>query len=343
MNLSRGQSAERLNVIGSGSWGTALAILACKNLDNVCLWGRSRCESLQSDRENRRYLPGVNFPQNLSIASTLAETVEPGLCFLLVIPSHAFAETATRLHELIVENGHDPGNATVLWGTKGFDPDSGDLPGEIIDGIFPNSTRRGVLSGPSFAAELARGLPTALTLACHQPGVAECLAHWFRSPSTRVYFSDDPIGVQLGAAIKNVMAIATGISDGLGYGANARAALITRGLAEMTRLGIALGGRRETFSGLTGVGDLVLTCTDDQSRNRRFGKGIGAGRSQDTVTQEIDQEIEGIRTTRELHRKALGLGVEMPITEHVFRVLYEGMAPAEAVQRLLGRDPKAEH
>ena len=159
----------------------------------------------------------------------------------------------------------------------------------------------------------------------------------------RIYFSDDPVGVQLGAAIKNVMAIATGISDGLGYGPNARAALITRGLAEMIRLGTALGGRMETFNGLTGVGDLVLTCTDDQSRNRRFGIGIGAGRNPAAVAREIDQEIEGIQTAHELHRKATGLGVEMPITEHVYRVLYEDLAPDDAVRSLLGRDPRPEH
>ncbi len=335
--------AARLNVIGAGSWGTALAILACANFAAVRLLGRDAIDAMEEARENRRYLPGIPFPPNLSVTDDAASLVEPGLNFLVVVPSHAFAETVTALHERILAAGLDPADATLLWGTKGFDPETGDLPDAVVRRVFPDATVRGVLSGPSFARETATGLPTALTLACSKPGAAERLAHWFRTPTTRIYFSDDLVGVQLGAAIKNVMAIATGISDGLGYGANARAALITRGLAEMIRLGVALGGRVETFNGLTGIGDLVLTCTDDQSRNRRYGIGIGAGRSPEEVAAEIDQEIEGIRTTRELHRKAASLGIEMPITAHVYRVLYEGMAPDEAVRSLLGRDPRSEH
>jgi glycerol-3-phosphate dehydrogenase (NAD(P)+) len=343
MTKPTGSVPARLNVIGSGSWGTALALLACANFDQVWLWGRSGSEALRGERQNRRYLPGIAFPPGLQVADQLEQLVEPGLRFLVVVPSHAFADIVSRLHQLIRTAGLDPANATLVWGTKGFDPKTGDLPEEVIHRVFPANTVRAVLSGPSFARETAAGLPTALTLACGQAGAAERLAHWFRTPTTRVYFSDDPVGVQLGAAIKNVMAIATGISDGLGFGANARAALITRGLAEMTRLGIALGGRMETFNGLTGVGDLVLTCTDNQSRNRRYGLGIGAGRSPEDVAEEIGQEIEGIRTTHELHRKARGLGVEMPITEHVYRVLYGGMEPDEAVRSLLGRDPGPEH
>lgn len=335
--------AGRLNIIGSGSWGTALAVLASANFPRTCLWGRSGIEVLRADGQNRRYLPGIPLPPNLLLTESLSDLVEPGLRFLVVVPSHAFREVIVRLHGAIVDAGLDPAQATVLWGTKGFDPDTGDLPGDVVSRIFPAQTARGVLSGPSFARETAAGLPTALTLACGRTGQAEDLAGWFRTSSTRIYFSDDPVGVQLGAAIKNVMAIATGISDGLGYGANAQAALITRGLAEMIRLGIALGGRMETFNGLTGVGDLVLTCTDDQSRNRRFGLGIGAGRDPAEVVREIGQEIEGIRTVRELHRKATGLGVEMPITEHVYRVLNEGLSPDDAVRSLLGRDPRPEH
>lgn len=333
---------DRLNVIGAGSWGTALAILASHNFTSVLLWSRSDGARLQRERENSRYLPGISFPSNLTVTGEFDPLVEADLNFLVVVPSHAFRDAIQSLHDALRSASRDPADAVVIWGTKGFDPESGDLPGEVVSRIFPPETVRGVLSGPSFARETADGLPTALTLACPQPGQAESLSGWFRTPASRVYFSDDPVGVQLGAAIKNVMAIATGISDGLGYGANARAALITRGLAEMIRLGLALGGRMETFNGLTGVGDLVLTCTDDQSRNRRYGLGIGAGRSPDAVAAEIGQEIEGIRTVRDLHRKATGLGVEMPITEHVYRVLYEGLSPEDAVRSLLGRDPRSE-
>ncbi len=333
----------RLNVIGAGSWGTALAILASRNFDEVILWARNHSATLTRDRENRRYLPGIEFPSNLCVTGQFNDLVEPGLRFLVVVPSHAFRDVVQYLYDAIRSAELEPANAILLWGTKGFDPESGALPDEVINEIFPRDTIRGVLSGPSFARETAAGLPTALTLACHQADQAESLSAWFRTPTSRVYFSDDPVGVQLGAAIKNVMAIATGISDGLGYGANARAALITRGLAEMIRLGIALGGRMETFNGLTGVGDLVLTCTDDQSRNRRYGLGIGAGRDPENVAREIGQEIEGVRTTRELHRKAQGLSVEMPITEHVYRVLYEKLPAKDAVRSLLGRDPRSEH
>ena len=199
-----------------------------------------------------------------------------------------------------------------------------------------------VISGPSFAAEMARGLPTALTLASARPRSAARLADWFRTATTRVYFSADPVGVQLGGAVKNVMAIAAGISDGLGFGANARAALITRGLAELTRLGVARGGDPDTFIGLAGVGDLTLTCTDDQSRNRRFGIGIGAGKSQAQLRAEINQEIEGIQTAHELYLMSRELGVEMPITEQVYRVLHHNHDPKSAVKSLLARDPRSE-
>ena len=333
----------RLNVIGSGSWGTALAVLTSANFSEIRLWGRTGIPALRADGQNRRYLPGIPLPSNLHATEHFSDLIEPGLRFLVMVPSHAFREISEKLHGAILEAGLDPADATVLWGTKGFDPDSGDLPGSVVSRIFPAKSVRGVLSGPSFARETAAGSPTALTLACYQTGRAESLARWFRTPTMRIYFSDDPVGVQLGAAIKNVMAIATGISDGLGYGPNAQAALITRGLAEMIRLGTALGGRMETFNGLTGVGDLVLTCTDNQSRNRRFGMGIGAGRSPAAVAREIGQEIEGIQTTHELHRKATGLGVEMPITEQVYRVLYEDLSPDDAVRSLLGRDPRPEH
>lgn len=212
---------------------------------------------------------------------------------------------------------------------------------EVAAELMPDAIRA-VVSGPSFAGEVARGLPTALTVAADTPDAAETVSGWLRGGHVRVYTNDDIAGVQLGGAIKNVMAVAAGISDGLGFGANARAALITRGLAEMNRLGVALGGRPQTFMGLTGVGDLVLTCTDDQSRNRRAGIGLGQGKSLEKVLEEIGQAVEGVKTVHELYAMAKRLDVDMPITEQVYRVVYEGLPPAQAVETLLKREPKSE-
>jgi len=338
-----GDSTEHaISVLGAGSWGTALAILLGQNLGEVRLWGRNGAAELAQDRSNQRYLPGIVFPDSIVIAEQIVDTVKPDLNFLIVVPSHAFRATLEQLAKAITDKGLSSSDATVLWGTKGFDAGSGALLSEIVEDVFPDIKTYGVISGPSFATETAKGMPTGLSIACNNNNSAEQLSAWFRTKTTRVYFSDDIVGVQLGGAIKNVMAVATGISDGLGYGANARAALITRGLAEMTRLGCALGGKAETFSGLAGVGDLVLTCTDNQSRNRRFGLGIGSGQSREQVIAEIGQEIESIKTTRELYMKAKGLNIEMPITEQVYEVLHNDVPPDVAVKRLLGRDPKAE-
>ncbi|MBX2869343.1 MAG: NAD(P)-dependent glycerol-3-phosphate dehydrogenase [Acidiferrobacterales bacterium] len=333
---------QSISVIGAGSWGTALAILLAQNLGEVRLWGRNGTAQLESDRSNERYLPGVSFPAPLTVVEEFKDTVTSSLNFLIVVPSHAFRATLEELANAIDQKGLSSSSATLLWGTKGFDANSGDLLSEVVEDVFPDIQTYGVVSGPSFAAETAKGMPTGLSIACNNDTRAEQLSAWFRTATTRVYFTDDMVGVQLGGAIKNVMAVATGISDGLGYGANARAALITRGLAEMTRLGCALGGKANTFSGLAGVGDLILTCTDNQSRNRRFGLGIGAGRSREQVVAEIGQEIESINTAKELYLKASGLGIEMPITEQVYEVLHNDVSPDIAVKRLLARDPKAE-
>ena len=331
-----------ITVIGAGSWGTALAILLCHNLPGVTLLGRSNADALIADRCNRRYLPDNPFPDNLSVARSLEDAIQPALNFLLVTPSHGFSDTVSALRAQIVTSGHDPTHATLLWGTKGLDPTSGKLLSEVVEGRFSECDAYGTITGPSFARETASGLPTGLTLACNRRAVTDRLAPWFRTPSTRVYASDDLIGVQIGGAVKNVLAIATGISDGLGFGANARAALITRGLAEMIRFGVAHGASPETFSGLAGIGDLILTCTDDQSRNRRCGLGIGAGKTIKEIQSEIGQQIEGLRTTSEVHRKARTLGVEMPITEQVYRVIHEGLSPKQAVRELLDRQPARE-
>ncbi len=337
---------ESVCVVGAGSWGTALAMALADNINHVRLWGRNiaQMEEMARRRCNQRYLPGLEFPANLKVETDFDALANDDLAFVVAVPSHAFRETLTALHRSIIAAGHSADAATLIWGTKGFDR-GGQLPGEVVDDIFGGGAHAAhtVISGPSFAGEMASGLPTALTLACAEQSTAESLADWFRNPTTRVYFSDDLIGVQLGGAIKNVMAIAAGISDGLGFGANARAALITRGLAELTRLGVARGGRADTFTGLAGVGDLILTCTDDQSRNRRFGLGIGQGKSRERMCREIGQAIEGINTARELYSMSRELGVEMPITEQVYRVLHQGHDPKSAVRDLLARDPKAEH
>ncbi|MGI9310594.1 MAG: NAD(P)H-dependent glycerol-3-phosphate dehydrogenase [bacterium] len=338
---------DSVSVIGAGSWGTALALLLAHNIAEVRLWGRDRAllDEIARARCNRRYLPDAKLPQNISLTPDFDAMVEDSdsLCFVLAVPCHAFRARVEALRDAIAAAGRASADATVVWGSKGFEPDSGKLLGEVVAETLGAGAVRAVLSGPSFAAETARGLPTALTLACDHRAAAQAMADWFRAPATRVYFSDDLIGVQLGGAIKNVMAIAAGISDGLGFGANARAALIARGLAELTRLGVALGGRAETFRGLAGVGDLVLTCTDDQSRNRRFGLGIGQGRAQAEVRREIGQEIEGINSARELRRASAELGIEMPITEQVYQVLHRDRDPKLAVQALLQRDAKSEH
>jgi len=334
--------SQQVSVLGAGSWGTALALLLCRNLDTVMIWGRSQSAALARDRSNRRYLPGFDFPDNLIVVDTLATAINRDLNFLLVPPSHGFADTVTALRTTIIGQGRDPATATLIWGTKGLDPKSGELLSQVVERLFPEAAAYGTVSGPSFARETASGLPTALTLAGNHQRTAEKLAPWFRTSSTRVYPSDDLVGVQVGGAVKNVLAIATGISDGLGYGANTRAALITRGLAEMIRFGLAVGGRMDTFNGLAGIGDLILTCTDDQSRNRRFGLGIGAGRDADEVAADIGQQIEGIQTTGEVRQRALALGVDMPITEQVYQVLFEGVSADHAVRHLLGRQPTQE-
>lgn len=333
-----------ISVLGAGAWGTALAVLLAGNIKRVQLWGRNRAAQvlLARDRCNAKDLPGIKLPANIHTATEMENVAAPPLNFLLAVPSHGFHQTLRQLHTAIIARGHAPDAATIVWATKGFAAD-GKLLSEAVAEIFgaAAAANSGVLSGPSFAAETARGLPTALTLACNSRARAAELAGWFRTATARIYFSDDVVGVQLGAAIKNVMAIAAGVSDGLGFGANARAALITRGLAELTRLGIALGGRAETFAGLTGLGDLILTCTDDQSRNRRFGLGLGRGKKPAEIQRAIGREIEGLRAVEILRRRGRECAVDMPITEQVHRILH-GADPREAVRALLSRDAKSE-
>jgi len=329
---------KKIAVLGSGSWGTALAILAARNGCQTLLWGHSREQMalLAQDRENKRYLPGLPFPKNLTVTSDLAEVA--GFCNLILVsvPSHAFKDTLLRLKAYVSDD------VQIAWATKGFNPDDGSLLHEVVAEIFSEQTPAALLSGPSFAKEVAADLPTAITIASSQPNFANFLADILHSERFRTYTNSDLIGVEVGGAVKNVMAIAAGIADGLGFGANTRAALITRGLNEIIRLGVKLGGKQETFMGLAGLGDLILTCTDNQSRNRRFGLALGQGKNPRTAIKEIGQEIEGISAAKETFLLAQKYGIDMPITEQTYKVLYEGLAPLAAVQNLLAREQKAE-
>lgn len=327
-----------LAVLGAGSWGTALAILIAQNGFRTLLWGRdaARQAQLAHERENSRYLPGVRFPENLLIREDLLETVEAAAHVLVAVPSHAFRVTLEAIKDRLASS------AVVAWATKGLEPASGRLLSQVATEVLGEKRAIGLISGPTFAKEVAQGLPTAVAVAAHDPASAETIAAWLRSERVRVYTGGDLVGVELGGAIKNVLAIATGISDGLGLGANARAALITRGLAEMRRLTEAMGGKPETVMGLAGIGDLVLTCTDNQSRNRQVGLALGKGRKLQVTLAEIGQVAEGVATAREVRQLAQRMRVDMPITEQVYRVLFENLSPQAAVEALLKREARSE-
>jgi glycerol-3-phosphate dehydrogenase (NAD(P)+) len=325
-------------VLGAGSWGTALAVLIARNGYPVLLWGHdpARMAALAHERENSRYLPGTRFPNNLHVREDLLALCEEVAHLLVVVPSHAFRATLEAIKP------HLPASAIVAWATKGLEPATGRPLSQVAAEILGANRALGVVSGPTFAKEVAAGMPTAVTVAARDLNTTDAIAQWLRSDRVRVYTSTDMPGVELGGAIKNVLAIATGISDGLGFGANARAALITRGLAEMRRLIEAVGGKPETVMGLAGIGDLVLTCTDNQSRNRRVGLALGQGHTLQVILAEIGQVAEGVVTAREVQALARRLGVEMPITEQVCRVLFEDVSPTEAVQALLRREARSE-
>jgi len=326
-------------VIGAGSWGTALAMLAARCEQQTLLWSAEpgHAQAMAESRSNEAYLPGIPLDERVTPSDDFAQAAKAGH-LILAVPSHAFREVLTRLKTPLP----DDQRRYICWGTKGFEPETSMLLSDVFHEVMGGDTIPAVVSGPSFAGEVAQGLPSALTVAAEDHEDAATIAAWFRDQRTRVYTSTDLRGVQLGGAIKNVMAIAAGISDGLGFGSNARAALITRGLAELARLGQALGGRPETFMGLTGLGDLILTCTDDQSRNRRVGLAIGRGEDVSQALETIGQEAEGINTARELYRKSKALDVEMPISEQVYRIVFEQLDPAQAVNALLSREPRAE-
>jgi glycerol-3-phosphate dehydrogenase (NAD(P)+) len=303
------------------------------------LWGHNpeHIAALANERKNQRYLSDITFPEQIAVTSDLQQAAEFTDLILLSVPSHAFKSTLIKLKPHVRAN-----DLKIAWATKGFNPEDGSLLHQVVADVFSPNTPAAILSGPTFAREVAANLPTAITIASKQAEFANHLADIMHSDRFRAYTSSDIIGVEVGGAVKNVLAIAAGIADGLGFGANTRAALITRGLNEIMRLGIKLGGKQETFIGLAGLGDLVLTCTDNQSRNRRFGLALGQGRTRLSIANEIGQEIEGILAAKDTLLLAKRHNIDMPITEQTYKVLYENLNPLSAVQNLLARDQKAE-
>ena len=326
-------------VIGAGAWGTALAIAIARNGHEVILWGRNsdHVKEMTESRTNERYLPGLPFPETLRLEADFDAAVAAAKHVLVSVPSVAFCDIVKRMRPLLADD------ASISWATKGLTPDSGAFLLESATQILGEDTPLAVISGPSFAAEVAKGLPTAITVAAEDEALASQLAIAIHSTALRAYTSTDVLGVQVGGTVKNVLAIAAGISDGLGYGANARAALLTRGMAEILRLAVSLGAKTDTMFGLAGIGDLILTCTDDQSRNRRLGLAIGRGLTVDQAVAEVGKTVEGMTAAREVLMRAKQLGIEMPIVEQVYKILFEGCNPRESVQALLCREQKAEN
>ncbi len=330
--------SKKISILGAGSWGTALAILAANNGCETLLWGHqaTKIAQLNQARENQTYLPGIPFPKLLLTTNSLGSACRFSNTLMICVPSHAFGQTLLALKPVLSPEHQ------IAWATKGFNPNDGALLHQVVAQLLNPETPTAVLSGPTFAHEVASDLPTAVTIASGHSHFSSHLLDIFQSPHFRPYTSNDMIGVQVGGAVKNVLAIAAGIADGLGFGANTRAALIARGLQETMRLGIALGGKAETFMGLAGLGDLVLTCTDNQSRNRRFGLALGQGERQQQIIKQIGQEIEGISAAKETWSLAQKHHIEMPITEQTYQVLYHNMPPSTAVRNLFDREHKAE-
>ncbi|WP_281560900.1 NAD(P)H-dependent glycerol-3-phosphate dehydrogenase [Thalassomonas sp. RHCl1] len=329
----------KIVVLGAGSYGTALAICLARNGHKTLLWGRDQAHVAQmaASRDNQRYLPDVAFPEALQLESDLATAVKASDNILVVVPSHAFGDMLGQIKPYL------SARSKVAWATKGLEPETGRLLQDVAREALGQEMSLAVLSGPTFAREMAAGLPTAISMSSTDASfvtelsdLLHCQKHF------RVYLNNDFIGVQLGGAVKNVIAIGAGMADGIGFGANARTALITRGLAEMTRLGEALGADANTFMGMAGLGDLVLTCTDNQSRNRRFGLALGQGKEVEQAMTDIGQVVEGYRNTKEVYLLARRMKVEMPIVEQVYQVLYQGKDAKLAASDLLSRQPKVE-
>ena len=331
-------------VLGAGSWGTALAALIARHGHPTVLWGRDpeTIAGIGQHHENSRYLPGIALPESLRASTDLAAALQGAGLVLVVVPSHAFTETLEALAPL------RPAQAGVAWAAKGFEPGSGRFLHEVAADVLGNggpgpNVPLAVVTGPSFAREVAQGLPTALTVHGDDPGFVQQVASVLHGPGFRAYTGDDMRGAELGGAMKNVLAVATGAADGMGLGSNARTGLITRGLNEMLRLNAAIGGRPETLMGLAGLGDLVLTCTGDLSRNRRLGLALGRGQSLQDAVREIGQVVESVQTADEVMRLADRHGLELPISQAVRDVLHGDITPAEALSRLLARERKPEY
>lgn len=326
----------KLAVLGAGAWGTALSI-AFAGKHDVTLWSRELdvAEELNATRENRRFFPGYRLPESVSVATDFDQAVAAAELLVVATPIAGLRPTVERLKALACR-------LPVIWVCKGFEAGSGKLPHQVVREVLGDAAVFGALSGPSFAEEVAAGQPTAVALAANQPDFARAAAAALHTARLRIYANDDLVGVEVGGAVKNVLAIASGVCDGLGLGLNSRAALMTRGLAEIARLGLALGGRRETFMGLAGMGDLILTCTGDLSRNRRVGLALAKDKSLPQILEELGHVAEGVSTAREVDRLARALGVDMPISTAVAAVLDGRLSARSALEQLMARDPKEE-
>jgi glycerol-3-phosphate dehydrogenase (NAD(P)+) len=324
-------------VLGAGSWGTALAIQFARSGHPTRVWGRNReaLAAMAASRRNERYL-SAEFPASLVVEPDLGAALAGVRDALIAVPSHAFRGMLLQLLP------HLTADTRLAWATKGFELDTGLLPHQVAREVLGSTRAVAVLSGPTFAREVGQGLPTAMTIASPDAQYAKALALALSSANFRAYTSTDIAGVEVGGAVKNVLAVGAGLSDGLGFGANTRVALITRGLVEMMRLGVAAGANRETFMGLAGLGDLVLTCTDNQSRNRRFGLSLAAGHTPQQALAEIGQVVEGYTAAKAAYAVAKRMNVEMPLCAGVYRVLYEGVPARDAVHELMTRPIKPE-
>lgn len=339
MNSAPREALLRVGVFGAGSWGTALAAQAARNGHATTLWGRDPAQvaAMREARRNLRYLPDLELPGALGYSADLAEAARDADLLLVVVPSHAFPQLLQQLAPL------RRAGTGVAWATKGFELGSGRFLHEVADEAMGHDVPKAVVTGPSFAREVTQGLPTAVTVHSEDAGFAQDVADALHGPTFRVYTGADMLGAELGGAMKNVLAVATGIADGMQLGLNARAGLITRGLNEMLRLNAALGGRAETLMGLAGLGDLVLTCTGDLSRNRRLGLALGRGQSIAEAVQAIGQVVEAIQTADEVMRLAARHGLDLPICALVARVLHGDITPQEGLQLLLQREQKPEY
>lgn len=329
----------RATVIGCGSWGTALAIVLADKGIPVRMWCRrpEQAEEMNTQRENKKYLPGITLPEAISVTNDLGEALQDTDYIVLSVPSQSLRETLEKMKDLV------PANATLINTAKGLEVGTKLRMSQVVESVLPGTADRFVaLYGPSHAEEVGRGLPAAVVSCSVNPQAAEAVQDLFMAPSFRVYTNEDLVGVEIGGAIKNIIAIATGICNGLGLGDNAQAALLTRGMAEISRLGAALGADPMTFGGLTGIGDLVVTCTSRHSRNHRCGLALGQGKSLDQILEDMGMVVEGVKTTKATVELARELGISMPIAEEMYKVLFENFPVQQAVSELMGRNKKSE-